>query len=38
MAELTGGQVNSVKYFNRDQITKSFHPGRYFTMGITYKF
>jgi outer membrane receptor protein involved in Fe transport len=38
MAEVTGGQNNSVKYFRRDQITKSYRPGRYLTAGITYKF
>jgi hypothetical protein len=38
MAELTGGQVNSVKYFNRDQVTKSLRPGRYLSLGLTYKF
>ena len=38
MSEVTGGADNSVKYFKRDQITKSFQPGRYFTMAITYKF
>lgn len=38
MSELTGGAQNGVKMFRRDQITKSFQPGRYFTLGITYKF
>jgi TonB-dependent receptor len=38
MTELTGGTDNTVKYFNRDQITKSLNPGRYFSVGITYKF
>jgi TonB-dependent receptor len=30
MAEVTGGTDNTVKYFNRNQITKSYNPGRYF--------
>lgn len=38
MSDLTGGTDTSTKYFKRDQITKSYEPGRYFTMGITYKF
>ena len=28
MAEVTGGIDNSIKYFNRDQITKSYQPGK----------
>jgi outer membrane receptor protein involved in Fe transport len=38
MTELTGGADNTIKYFDRDQITKSYNPGRYFSVGITYKF
>ena len=38
MTELTGSTDNTVKYYNRDQITKSYNPGRYFSVGITYKF
>ncbi len=38
MAEFTGGNDNTIKYFNRDQITKSYKPGRYISVGITYKF
>ncbi len=38
MSELTGGADNSLKYFKRDQITKSYKPGRYLTLGVTYKF
>jgi len=38
MAEVTGGSVNTVKDFNRTQITKSYNPGRYFSAGVTYKF
>ncbi len=30
MAEITGGSVNTVKDFNRDQITKSYNPGQIF--------
>ena len=38
MNQINGGTSNEVKDFKRDQITKSYHPGRYFTLGITYKF
>jgi outer membrane receptor protein involved in Fe transport len=38
MSEINGGTDNSTKEFKRDQITKSYHPGRYLTFGITYKF
>jgi TonB-dependent receptor len=38
MNEVTGGSQSGTKYFNRDQVTKSYNPGRYFSMGITYKF
>jgi outer membrane receptor protein involved in Fe transport len=38
MAEVTGGADTGMKEFKRDQITKSFQPGRYLTFGITYKF
>jgi hypothetical protein len=38
MSELTGGSQNDVKYFNRTQVTKSYKPGRYVTLGLTYKF
>jgi len=38
MSEITGGTDNSTKEFKRDQITKSYQPGRYLTFGITYKF
>jgi hypothetical protein len=38
MAELTGGSLSGVKVFNRDQTTKSYQPGRYFSVIITYKF
>jgi outer membrane receptor protein involved in Fe transport len=38
MADLTGGSDNSTKHFKRDQIVKSFQPGRYVTIGLTYKF
>jgi outer membrane receptor protein involved in Fe transport len=37
MSQINGGTSNEVKEFKRDQITKSFQPGRYFTVGITYK-
>lgn len=38
MNELTSGAQTGVKMFRRDQITKSFQPGRYITLGVTYKF
>ncbi len=38
MNDLTNGMLIGVKHFDRDQITKSFQKGRYFTCGITYKF
>jgi len=38
MAEVTGGTVNMVKDFDRNQTTKSYNPGRYFSITITYKF
>ena len=38
MSEVTGGKINAGKYFNRDQVTKSYQTGRYFTLSITYKF
>jgi hypothetical protein len=38
MAEVTGGTINKTEHFNRNQITKSYRPGRYLSLGITYKF
>ncbi len=38
MQELTGGAMTGEKSFKRDQITKSYQPGRYFTINIGYKF
>ena len=38
MSEVTAGTDNSIRDFKRDQITKSYLPGRYLTIGITYKF
>jgi hypothetical protein len=38
MTDITGGAQNGIKVFDRDQVTKSFRPGRYMTLGITYKF
>jgi hypothetical protein len=38
MNEVTEGSLNGVKFFKRDQITKSYNPGRYLSLGITYKF
>jgi len=38
MAEVTDGTQTGTKHFDRDQITKSFNPGRYISAGLTYKF
>jgi TonB-dependent receptor len=37
MDEINNTNTNETKQFKRDQITKSFQPGRYVTLGITYK-
>jgi hypothetical protein len=36
--EITKGSQSGTKYFKRDQITKSYQPGRYMSIGLTYKF
>lgn len=33
----TEGEASGMKYFKRDQVTRSFSPGRYFSIGITMK-
>ena len=38
MNDMTKGDIIGTRYFKRDQITKSYQPGRYITMAITYKF
>jgi hypothetical protein len=38
MGEITSGVQNGTKFFKKDQVTKSFQPGRYISLGITYKF
>ena len=38
MADVTKGTQSQTKYFNREQITKSYLPGRYFTFLVAYKF
>ena len=38
MNELSKGSTSGVEYFKRDQITKSYQPGRYVSLSITYKF
>jgi hypothetical protein len=38
MTEVTNGTQNGTEYFKREQITKSFNPGRYFTLGVAMKF
>lgn len=37
MADLNGGTSPALKEFNRTQVLKSFNPGRYITLGITWK-
>jgi TonB-dependent receptor len=37
MNEINGNNTNEVKHFRKDQTTKSYIPGRYITLGITYK-
>lgn len=36
--ELTKGGLSGTEYFKREQVTKSYNPGRYATISITYKF
>jgi TonB-dependent receptor len=38
MNDLTDGTQSGTRYFERDQNTKSYQPGRYATIAITYKF
>lgn len=38
MSDLINGSETGIKNFNRDQITKSYQPGRYITLAIAYKF
>jgi hypothetical protein len=38
MQEVTAGALTGEKSFKRDQITKSYQPGRYFTVSVGYKF
>jgi hypothetical protein len=38
MSQIDIGNKEGTKNFSRDQVTKSYHPGRYITIGITYKF
>jgi hypothetical protein len=38
MNEVTKGSQSGTEYFKRDQITKSYNPGRYVGIGLTYKF
>ena len=37
MDEINNTNTNETKHFKRDQVTKSYQPGRYITLGITYK-
>jgi TonB-dependent receptor len=38
LSQIYGGTDNPVKHFKRDQVTKLYQPGRYLTLGISYKF
>lgn len=38
MGEISGGSVSGTRYFERDMVTKSYQPGRYASIVITYKF
>lgn len=38
MSDVTNGSQTGIKYFDRNQITKSYQPGRYITLALTYKF
>jgi hypothetical protein len=38
MSAVEGSNTAGIKYFNRTQVTKSYQPGRYLTLGATYKF
>jgi hypothetical protein len=38
MSEINGGGPNEIKSFKRDQVTKSYQPGRCISFGITYRF
>ena len=37
MSVYSKGSIEGMKQFNRTQVTKSFYPGRYFTLGISLK-
>lgn len=37
MDKINNTNTNETKQFKRDQVTKSYQPGRYITLGITYK-
>ena len=37
MDKIDNTNTNETKLFKRDQVTKSYQPGRYITLGITYK-
>lgn len=37
MNSYTGGSDPGFRYFKRDQVTRSYYPGRYFTIGISLK-
>lgn len=38
MGDVTNGYETVTKNFNKEQITKSYQPGRYITLAIAYKF
>jgi hypothetical protein len=38
MNELNGNGISDLKHFKREQVTKTYNPGRNFTLSMTYKF
>jgi hypothetical protein len=38
MDQYTNGTLNGSKYFKRNQVTKSYNPGRYLSMAVSVKF
>jgi outer membrane receptor for ferrienterochelin and colicin len=38
MSDVTNGSQTGTNYFKREQVTKSYQPGRYITLALTYKF
>jgi outer membrane receptor protein involved in Fe transport len=38
MSIYTNGENTGFKHFKKDQVTRSFRPGSYFSLGVTFKF